>query len=71
MKKNRLLWHSSTLAAMIAKPHAHERRFQMDWDNIRIFLSVARAGQFSANEAADETRGDIFSCFGLTQSSYA
>jgi len=22
--------------------------FQMDWDNIRIFLSVARAGQFSA-----------------------
>lgn len=22
--------------------------FQMDWDNMRIFLSVARAGQFSA-----------------------
>jgi DNA-binding transcriptional LysR family regulator len=22
--------------------------FRMDWDNIRIFLSVARTGQFSA-----------------------
>jgi hypothetical protein len=50
--------------------YARERRFQMDWDNIRIFLSVARAGQFSASEA-DETRGYIFSCFGFTQSSHA
>src|ERR1700676_4128708 len=30
--------------------------FQMDWDNIRIFLSVARAGQFSA--AASQLRLD-------------
>jgi DNA-binding transcriptional LysR family regulator len=30
--------------------------FQMDWDNIRIFLSVARAGQFSA--AASQLRID-------------
>jgi hypothetical protein len=30
--------------------------FQMDWDNIRIFLSVARAGQFSA--AASQLRVD-------------
>jgi DNA-binding transcriptional LysR family regulator len=32
------------------------RDFQMDWDNIRIFLSVARAGQFSA--AASQLRID-------------
>jgi len=30
--------------------------FKMDWDNIRIFLSVARAGQFSA--AASQLRID-------------
>ena len=33
---------------MTTGPHAYECRFQMDWDNIRIFLSVARTGQFSA-----------------------
>jgi DNA-binding transcriptional LysR family regulator len=41
---------------MIAQPHGYEWRFQMDWDNIRIFLSVARAGQFSA--AASQLRID-------------
>jgi regulatory helix-turn-helix LysR family protein len=30
--------------------------FKMDWDNVRIFLSVARAGQFSA--AASQLRID-------------
>ena len=33
---------------MMSGPQADECRFEMDWDNIRIFLSVARAGQFSA-----------------------
>ena len=35
---------------------ATDAGFQMDWDNIRIFLGVARAGQFSA--AASQLRLD-------------